>query len=581
MSREQEFIKTSISSYSKLGSSHASSDSIVDDDLLTSDTAKDNMIRIPERIPDVLTTEAAKLKSRRNNDHSVIYRLPLEIFIEILLLAIDWLSWDTEKLRTLASVSTYWRDTITSCNRFWSVIDVMASENARRMAMKRNKNGPVDVWCWSRPGSEIMNAFVQDVKTVHSSRWRTILYEYRPETQAFLEHLRTKTPCLVDVLFSPVRDEPAVPLELSPVGAHLRHVDVRGMYLPWQSPRLTNLSTLCLGHIYHGIPHLEDLYQILSTSPRLERLCLTKVNSLEIDQNSQESLRATSRPILLPLLTVLAFDNVSKPITHSILPLIRTTSCKTAIVKGEGDFSVILEPQETNLELIAQPIKVSESLRLKLETEGNPHVHIYSTPAVSSEWVYWAFDKPGVDIKLAVRSADILARSWNQLTTVLQSYGEASNITKIEIEWPTDSSWQGVPFPVGLLEFCPALTTLQVTDYSTTTLTPLVRLLRKTTPHNADSKCGADSWLLPKVNTFIFHAQTIHDLEKCATGVKDFLETRYPSQHDDNTNQNIASSTPIKTLKLPSVIVARLRTMDISTCLKFDDVIQDTATENA
>ncbi|KAG8971050.1 hypothetical protein FRC05_011516 [Tulasnella sp. 425] len=515
MSGEQQFIKTSITAYLKLCFGQESSDSIVDDDLLASETAKIKMIGILERIVDVFTREAVKLKNRRNNEHLAIHRLPPEVFVEILLLAID-------------------------C-RFWTPIDVMGNAKARRMAMKRNRTGPVDVWCWSRPEPEAMNAFMEDVQTVHSSRWRSILYDHRPETQVFLEHLRTQTSGLIDVLlFNPEVYGPAVSLELSQEGPHLRHID----------------------HIYHVIPHPEDLCQILSTSPRLERLCLIEVNSQEAHRNSQESLQTISHPISLPLLTVLAFDNASKSITSGLLPLIRATSCKTVIVKGEGEFSAILEPQERSLELIAQPIKASESLRLKLETEGEPHVHIHSEPAIAVEWAYWAFDKPGVDIKLA-------------------SCGGPSTITNIEIEWSMDSSGQEVPFPVGLLEFCPALTRLQVTDYSTTTLTPLVRLLRKTTSPNADRRNSAYSWLLPNVNTFIFHAESIRDLEECATEVKGLLETRYAEQKDGRTDQSIVSPTPMEALKLPSVLVARLRAMKISTCLKFDDVIQGTATENA
>ncbi|KAG8971052.1 hypothetical protein FRC05_011518 [Tulasnella sp. 425] len=579
MARQQEFIKTSISSYLKLFSSQ---ERIVDDDLLSTEAAKINMTEILERISDVFTREAAKLKSRRNNEHSTIRQLPPEVFVEILLLAVDWLWWDTEKLRTLASVSTYWRDTIISCNRFWPVIDVMASEKARRMAMKRNRDGPVDVWCWSWPESAAMNSFAQDVKAVHSARWRSLLYEYRLETAAFLDYLQTQTSSLIDVLLSnPAIYGPTLSLELSREGPHLRHVDVRSMCLPWQSPRLTNLSTLCLRRIYQGIPHLEDLYQILSTSPRLERLCLIEVNSQEIDRNSQGSLSVTPRPISLPILTALSFENVSKAITHKLLPLIHATSCNTAIINGEGEFSAILEPQETNLELIAQPVKVSESLRLKLETQGEPHVHILSKPKIDFNWVHWAVDKPGVDIKLAVHSADTLTRTWNQLTAVLKSCGGPSTITNIEIEWSMDSSGQEVPFPVGLLEFCPALTTLQVTDDSTTNLTPLIRLLRKTTWPNADQRSHTYSWLLPNVNTFIFHGQNIRELEECATEVKDLLETRYPEQKADSTNQKIASQTPMETLKLPSVLVARLRAMSISTCLKFDDVIQSTTMEDA
>ncbi|KAG8920026.1 hypothetical protein FRC00_010575 [Tulasnella sp. 408] len=573
MSGEEEFVKNSVSAYFALCTNQPTSNIILNDIGLVTESAKDDMMRVLACIQDVFAREVFKLKTRRNNEHSIIHRLPPEIFVEILLLAIHWEWWDTEKLRNLASVSTSWRDAILSCNRFWPVIDVMGNKEARKMAMKRNPGGPVDVWCWAHPDPTAMQEFMQDIITVPGSRWRSVLYEHRPETQAFLSHLQTQTSGLTDILiYNPLFSYgETLTLDLSPEGPRLRHAEIWGMCLPWQSPRLNDLVTLSLGNIQNGAPQPEHLYTVLSSSPRLERLSVA--NLTPVDTHSRPFPTAPP-PITLPVLAVLAFRGVSSSITRAIVPLIRATSCKTVMVTGEQNFSFRLPPDETTLELLAQPITVSESLKLELKMEGEPYIHVRSEPNVSHRWAYWAFDDPGVDVKLALPSAGGLARVWNQLDVVLGSRGKASNIKSLEIGWTMDVTGDGLPSTFGLFRFCPKLTALRWTDDTGTTLRPLVRLLQRREENKEDIRSQMSVWLLPKLDHLVFKAKTVPYADECASAFKTLLELRYPPRSNDSTIQSTEIAAPITALELPSAVVAKLKAMDISTSLKLDDVLR-------
>ncbi|KAG8910091.1 hypothetical protein FRC01_006549 [Tulasnella sp. 417] len=575
MSRVREFIQTSVSNYLALCGDQSGSDIILNDDELTSESAKESMIQTLEQIRDVFLKEAFRLKTRRNLEHSVIHRLPPEILIEILLLALNWELWDTEQLRNLASVSTSWRDTVLSCNRFWPVVDVMGSTEARRMAMKRNQGGPVDVWCWSYPNPTAMTEFMQDVITVPETRWRSVLYEHRPPTQEFLSHLQTQTSNLIDVLlYNPhVTQETTVTLDLSLQGPHLRHVQIWGMGIPWQSPRLANLVTLALANIYRGVPQPEQLYTVLSSSPRLESLSL--LNLAPGDNEPGGSLPASSPPIALPVLAVLAFRSVSTSLTRNIVPLIRATACKTVIIDGEGRLSVQLQPQEATIELLAEPITVSDSLKLQFKMEGELCVHVQSEPNISYRWIYWADDKPGVDVRLALDSVGPgLVPVWNRLDRVLGSRGKATNIKTLEIECSTDALGQEIPLPVGLFRFCPEVVTLRCVDNGETALRTLIRLLRRREEKRDCTRNWMSAWLLPRLNHFVYRTQTMSDVDAYAAAFKTFLELRYPSHNDDGTMRGDESPSPITMLDLPLKLVTKLNAMNISTFLKLDSVLR-------
>ncbi|KAG8946019.1 hypothetical protein FRC04_012138 [Tulasnella sp. 424] len=485
---------------------------------------------------------AAKLNRLRNQEHSLIYRLPPELLAEILLLAVDWRLWSVEQLRPLASVSTSWRDTILSCTRFWSVMDALASEKARRTAMKRNPEGPVDLWCKGRPSASALESFINDVKTIKQTRLRSVVCDYREEMSEFMKWLQDQNSAFIDVLITnDCTSSVPVHLELSSEGPALRHIDIRAVILPWQSPRLTNLRTIHLAYLRFSAPQVNHLYTILSSSPELERLSLVSVGAA--DGESPGSLPATARLIELPVLKTLVFE-VAGTIAQEVIPLIRASECHTVIADG----GVVLEPREPIMKLIAKPITLSDTLMLRMEDRNGTFIHIFSGPSLSDSRVYWVRDRPGVNVKIAIPSARVLSMFWNWLDSTLLSYGGTIPITSLDVEWTE----QDFPFPFSLLEHCPVLTRLRFSDDFGTILHPLIQFL------------GANG--TPNLEYFRFFAKTIPNLEDCVSDTKEMLERRYPPSTDE-VDADEAKALPV--FRLPQALVNALQQRGVSTSLNF------------
>lgn len=522
------------------------------------------MIDALEHIGNLFFKNAAKLRRTRNLEQSPLCNLPQELVVEILLLSIDWCWWNLEKLRTLASVSTIWRDTIISCNRFWSVMDIAAGEEARRITMKRNQRGAMDLWLWGYFSPSALKSFISDVGTIHPTRLRSVLYEHSSDTGDFREYLQNESSNIIDLFLGNFHNPGnTASLDIASDGPNLRHVDTRGMGLPWHSPRFTNLRTISLRDFKHNIPQITDLYAILSSSPELERLCM--INIALSEDESLESPPTFVRPIQLPHLKTLVFSQVPTVIGQGIVPLIRASACHTIVIDGDHDFSVALEPQETTTQLIAKSIVLSKSLKLGMVDDDAACIWIRSQPTmIDTNWACWARDQPGVNVKLAVRSAQVIPRLWDYLGNALRSHGGAASIGSIGVEWAGEE----IPFPFTLLEHCPALTSLQFNDNSGTTLYPLIQFLGgngiKANVINSESQ-----FPLPKLGSLCFSGQTIPNLEACVSGAKDLLERRYPP-----LREGVVSGDPqvLKDLYLPSPLVEALQQGGVATSFNLENI---------
>lgn len=524
------------------------------------------MIDVLERIRDIFVKETARLRRRRNEEHSSLSRLPQELLVEIILFSVDWKFWSVSSLHTLARVSTSWRDTILSCNRFWSVIDVAASPAAREVAMKRNREGLIELRCGRYLGPSRVASFVRDVKSVTPIRTRSVFYELRSGTSGFMDHLRSNNSAITDLLLSNLDVGPSEAyLELSAEGSNLRHLDLSGATLQWQSPRLAKLRTLCLRDLKFNIPSLNHLYTILSSSPQLERLCV--MNIMSLDERGLGSVPTPSPPIRLPHLKTLAFDYVPTPILTGIVPLIQAFACHTVTVH-EDEVPVLLELQEPTTELIAKPISLSKTLKLKLEVEDGTCLHIRSEPVVAKECVYWARDQPGVDVKLAIPSSEALPQLWSVLGNALRSHGGASGIISLEVEWAR----QEFQFPFTLLEHCPMLASLRFIDYPGTTLQPLIQFLGGNSVGGNGVTCG-QRFPLPNLNSLCFYTKTIPNLEDCVSATKTLLERRYSVLRDGV----VAGDAKVLTdLRLPFPLVHAVQQHGVVTSLDFTKVIRGT-----
>ncbi|KIO25261.1 hypothetical protein M407DRAFT_25384 [Tulasnella calospora MUT 4182] len=536
-----------------------------DDGVLETEFMKDDMITVLEHIPLLFILEAARLKRRRNREHSFICRLPLELLVSILLLCFDSSRWNMEELRTLASVSTYWRDAILSCSRFWSVMNVTTSAEARAVIMKRNQGGPVDVWCCKTSSKSALEKFINDIKTIKPTRLRTVRYEVTTESRRFMDYLRSNTSAIIDLYISnSIKDPSAAYLELSSEGPNFQYLDLRGTSLQWQSPRLSNLRLLYLKGLHQNVPQVHHLYNILSSSPQLEFLCL--INLVALDGQALGSLPASPQRIDLPVLETIVLQSLPDAVKTNIIPLIRASACHTVDVGGRHPVTW-LELQESTLALIANPITLSTQLEISLSISDRAYIYIRSHPFVGQDWVHYdVHSTPGVNVKLATPAFNVLPHLWNHLGDALGGHGKATRIKSLDVKW----AGQEFPFPFALLEHCPALTHLRFDDHRGTTLHILLSFLRGHRINGSHSS-SRSSFPLPNLSSLSFYARFIPNLENCICATKDLLERRYPAL------QGSAGTSDIRTLndlRLPSLLVKALRRQHgVATSLDLEKVL--------
>ncbi|KIO27984.1 hypothetical protein M407DRAFT_231457 [Tulasnella calospora MUT 4182] len=351
-------------------------------------------------------------------------------------------------------------------------------------------------------------------------------------------------------------------LDLASDGPSLRHVDTRGMGLPWHSHRFTNLRTISLRDFKHHIPQITHLYAILSSSPQLERLCM--INIIVSDDESLGSLPTSVRPINLPLLKTLAFSHVSDTIGHRIIPLIRASACHTIVIDGESNFSAALEPQETTTQLIAKPIALSKLLKLAVEEGDATYICMRSEPVIANGWACWANDQPGVKIKLAIPSAEVIPRLWDYLGDALREHGGATSLESIEVEWVG----QEIPFPFTLLDHCLGLTSLRFSDQTGAALDPLIQFLGGDRM-NGSVVNSEPRFPLPKLSSLFLHGETILNLEGCADSIKHLLERRYPALRDGVISGDVHA---LKDLCLPFPLVDALQQCGLMTSFNLENL---------
>ncbi|KAG8919970.1 hypothetical protein FRC00_010671, partial [Tulasnella sp. 408] len=114
MSPVQDIVTFAIQTYFKHYSTPEQSTLLTTDASLATESAKNSMIEVFDRLQALVTEEmtrqSTQLKRRRNQVHARIYQLPQEIFAEIMLAATSFESHITDAF-TLMRVSKYWFDT--------------------------------------------------------------------------------------------------------------------------------------------------------------------------------------------------------------------------------------------------------------------------------------------------------------------------------------------------------------------------------------------------------------------------------------------------------------------------------------
>jgi len=163
-----------------------------------------------------------------------------------------------------------WKDVVLSTPHLWTRIRTAMLPADLTLALRLSKQAPLDVSDF--PPGPSSNIFFNLIAP-HSARIRSLVTSYtRPW---LLSRMLNNTPLLEKLR---IAVDLGVDLELGDEGARLRELIVKTP-VTWMSKRLSGLTTLMLSRIQGpSAPTLQQLFHILTASPRMETFILDNVN---------------------------------------------------------------------------------------------------------------------------------------------------------------------------------------------------------------------------------------------------------------------------------------------------------------
>ncbi|KAG8946013.1 hypothetical protein FRC04_012132 [Tulasnella sp. 424] len=530
---------------------------------------KDLMIGVLERfrslVNEEITTQVYFMKRRRNQEHSIIYRLPPELLVEIIL-ATDPTSRSSSSFRTFTGVSKYWFDAIVQCPRIWSLVDLSAEPQSRKMEMTRRLCGLVEVQCKSDPFG--LDRSLTELAGLNPPRLRSLVCVLSRKTEALLSFFQDRSSNIVDLaITTDIRETPERRFDLGTDGPSLCHVDMRKVALPWTSPRLSQLRTLTLENLKKDVPSINDLYNVLTSSPALLRLRLRYIDIA--GQEGPEVLTPIDRPIPLPELRHLEFYHVPSIIPNTLVPLICSHSCQYLEV-GLREWAP-LEPNEGTLDLIISSVVTQSTLFIRIsDAEGTPYVSLTSYPRVARDvWGDWDDHNTGIAVKVLACSADGPWGLFDELVSGLQAADWNPKDLQLSLDATQNASDTDTVLPL-ICNFIASFPTVTELKFTLPTLLSVCFVLRF-----LEGGTAGMSTPLPKLTSIDLRQATVfYDQEELENGVRSFLERRYPLHHPAAADAPPEVS-PLARIFVPHLVAEKLRCAWPTTSLSRKEVLNN------
>ncbi|KIO27980.1 hypothetical protein M407DRAFT_22748 [Tulasnella calospora MUT 4182] len=545
---------------------------------LATEPAKDSMIGVLKNLQSLVNEEVVRqstyLKRRRNQEHSRIYQLPQEVFVEIMLTATS-LDLKITDAFTVMRVSKYWFDTVAQCPHIWSRLNVATRPQPGIMTMMRTLRGPVEVQCSGEPELGLDGSLAA-LSTLDPTRLRALVWQWSSRTEALHSFFQERNSNIVDLAVDRVATlSPQRQLDLSPDGVYLRHLDLRRVTLPWTSPRLSQLQTLSIEELHYEEPSIYGLYRILRSSPALRHIRIQHFN--DANQEQLDASRPITEPIFLPELRSLHLDWVPSIIINTLVPLIRSPSCQYLEIRPQSRVPLDpwnflqplpssepleLEPSDTILDLIIGPINSQSTLDILVEhKKGNLSVSLSSLLRRRRNiWGDWDDDDTGISIKFFPSTVESLQNLFDGLISRLKA-----------VRWKPQALDLSSSVSQGTLgtETVPALLCNFLLTFPT--ITRLDLALPASSTYCYALRLFEDG--IPELTSFImYHAYS--GQEEWVNGIKAFLERRYPPRLQGDPSGGQTVSRLVK-LYVPSEIVERLQQEWPATSLSMEDVLRD------
>ncbi|KAG8948771.1 hypothetical protein FRC04_009382 [Tulasnella sp. 424] len=298
-------------------------------------------------IHDELLRRAALLK-RRASHSQWIYRLPPEVFAEILMLDIvtsdpaeKWRripSFRRKQLSTqpkiprrteLCHVSHLFLQTILGTPRLWS--DIQWGRDDYALCLKMSAQAPLSIRCSEFTGAGSLATTDEFLRAIweNSGRWRTLSLRLYISTKR-LQFLEFESPQLRDLNLDMEPEIGATPDEHEPRSSIIKisgHPSIRNLSLyraglfQWNDLDLSRLRLLSLSSMREGAPSVKKLLEILEVgAPSLRRLELYQV---DLASSSKEH-QLEPQLIHLPALLSLSLGELPAGLIHYLIRVIRS-----------------------------------------------------------------------------------------------------------------------------------------------------------------------------------------------------------------------------------------------------------------
>ncbi|KAG8991677.1 hypothetical protein FRB94_012321 [Tulasnella sp. JGI-2019a] len=244
---------------------------------------------------------------RSYNEQLPISRLPVELFINIIHLAVHGdpaLHYTT--LYKLVGVSSRWASWINSSSSLWSIIHARHTSQLQATTLARSGTSLLSLIddVVGVPGKL---AFLANTLP-HVYRWRS--FEYggnRAVSDYYLNDLvDAPAPKLESLIIDVLRGLNMKVDLFRGEAPRLQHLELSGCPIPWESNMLSGLKTLKLMYLGTLGPSMDQVIGILLASPALVDLVLGS-----LFERSQDIVTSNSRTIELPYLRSLSLTGLS------------------------------------------------------------------------------------------------------------------------------------------------------------------------------------------------------------------------------------------------------------------------------
>lgn len=499
-----------------------------------------------------------------------IQDLPAELFIQILLLSINRNTSSGDIYRhvlRLTLVSKFWRTTVINCPSFWSRLVQYLPPETWDTVLQRNPEGPLEVTCmnYNNPNADLEGFLA--LAAPHSERWSGMWFRgmLTDKVLAYMELPSTQMTEL-GICRSRGIQSPERRIKLS-AGAHLKYVDVDGMSLPWDTPRLAGLRVVQLSGIRDDIPTVSQVVGMLQASPQLWWLLLSYLGTKYEDDsdsdttNSDGALKPRVPPrdwstykskvssIYLPNLSTMMLDHIPDDMKYVLLTSIEAPNCQCLAVDSIN-ISFIQLRNRSFSSLLSSPIRHSTHMSL-LYSRITGYLCIHSASGrseIPNDWINYIEESPGFDVVVNMGRAN-LGSAWASITDLLKSVG----ITK-----PVDLKLigsDGPNFPPQTLCDWPFITGIETGDhYNAEGLLEYLSRPKSTVP-NADGETMGLEWYCADLDKLIL-GNWVRGGDLPAQDIMyQFFEARYGLDITQK-NQTVKKNTPLQAgkLVLPSKI---------------------------